>query len=233
MSNFVKHMPCPQCGSKDNLAEYDDHYYCFGCKYNKRKNDVHSLRKRLNKTKSDEGDVEMLSNFGEIPQRAMKWLLSYGITQEEIDEYGIKWSPEQQLLILIEKAKYWQGRCFKPDSKLKYLSSGSKPSSVYGTGDTLVLVEDVLSAMKIARLRGEYCAMPLLGSSLSYDTEQKLKDLSENVYVWLDRDKAVNAIRIKRGLLQKGFNSRVVITEKDPKEYSKDEIKKYLSEVED
>jgi twinkle protein len=31
-ANFVRHEPCPECGSKDNLARYDDgHGYCFGC----------------------------------------------------------------------------------------------------------------------------------------------------------------------------------------------------------
>lgn len=34
MANFVKHEPCPECGSKDNLARYDDDSaYCFGCEY--------------------------------------------------------------------------------------------------------------------------------------------------------------------------------------------------------
>lgn len=31
-SEFTAHEPCPSCGSKDNLARYDDgHGYCFGC----------------------------------------------------------------------------------------------------------------------------------------------------------------------------------------------------------
>lgn len=31
---FIRHEPCPKCGSKDNLARYDDgHVYCFGCQY--------------------------------------------------------------------------------------------------------------------------------------------------------------------------------------------------------
>ena len=31
-STFVAHEPCPACGSKDNLARYDDgHGHCFGC----------------------------------------------------------------------------------------------------------------------------------------------------------------------------------------------------------
>ena len=34
MSEFLRHEPCPKCGSKDNLARYSDgHAYCFGCEY--------------------------------------------------------------------------------------------------------------------------------------------------------------------------------------------------------
>lgn len=33
-STFVRHEPCPECGSKDNLARYTDgHAVCFGCDY--------------------------------------------------------------------------------------------------------------------------------------------------------------------------------------------------------
>ena len=31
-SAFIKHVPCPKCGSRDNAGQYSDgHYYCFGC----------------------------------------------------------------------------------------------------------------------------------------------------------------------------------------------------------
>ena len=30
---FLRHEPCPKCGSKDNLARYEDHGFCFGCGY--------------------------------------------------------------------------------------------------------------------------------------------------------------------------------------------------------
>ena len=34
MANFIKHEPCPNCHSEDNLARYDDGSgFCFGCKY--------------------------------------------------------------------------------------------------------------------------------------------------------------------------------------------------------
>ena len=37
MANFVRHEPCPNCGSTDNLAIYDDgSYHCFSdCGYTK------------------------------------------------------------------------------------------------------------------------------------------------------------------------------------------------------
>jgi twinkle protein len=34
MGDFMRHEPCPECGSKDNLARYSDGSgYCFGCKH--------------------------------------------------------------------------------------------------------------------------------------------------------------------------------------------------------
>ena len=28
---FIRHAPCENCGSRDNLAIYSGHTYCFGC----------------------------------------------------------------------------------------------------------------------------------------------------------------------------------------------------------
>jgi hypothetical protein len=225
MTKFMGHLPCPKCGSRDNLGEYDDHYFCFGCKYHKKKDDVHSLRKRVFKSDSN-SEASLLGNFGEIPRNAMKWLLSYGISQEDIDEYGIKWDVKNQLLVLLDTAKYWQGRSFDKH-KPKYMSSGSKPLTIYGQSDIIVLVEDIISAMRIARTK-QFCSAPLLGSSLSYEFENQIVETYRKAIVWLDRDKAINSLRIKRKLQQRGVDSRVVITDNDPKEYSKGEILEWL-----
>ena len=34
-SDFIRHAPCPDCGSRDNLAIYTNHTYCFGCHIHK------------------------------------------------------------------------------------------------------------------------------------------------------------------------------------------------------
>jgi len=40
-SEFIGHEACPSCGSRDNLARYDDgHAWCFGCNYYENDNQV-------------------------------------------------------------------------------------------------------------------------------------------------------------------------------------------------
>ena len=134
----------------------------------------------------------------------------------------------KKLLVLIQRKNYWQGRNFG-FGNIKYMSSGNKPLTIYGEGDILLVVEDVLSAIKIARLRHEgYCATPLLGSSLSKQAEAQLIKKYKHIHVWLDRDKAKNAVRIRNKLRSQGVTSRVIITPLDPKEYTKTEISKWL-----
>lgn len=227
MSKFLGHTGCPKCGSRDNLGEYEDHFWCFGCKYHMRKTDTASLRLRLNRHNTEEQSVMKLSNIKELPRKAMEWLLSYGISQEEIDKYGIEWNVKEEMLVLMQTARYWQARTFN-SRRPKYMSEGSKPLTIYGQGDTIVIVEDIISAIKIARLQDEYCACPVLGSSLSYDMENQIVESFKKTAVWLDRDKAKNALRISRKLKQRGLESRVVVTDEDPKEYSKGEIRTWL-----
>jgi len=226
MSKFIQHTSCPKCGSRDNLAEYDDHVWCFGCKYFKQKNDIQSIRRRLQPKESSAG-IGNLSLTEDIPQEPKQWLLKYGISNDEIVHNKIAWDANNQILVLIYTQNYWQGRCFG-EQKVKYLSKGDKPLTIYGNGDTIVCVEDVLSAIKIARLSPDYCATPLLGSSMSLETTQSLSERFKDIVVWLDRDKAKEAIRISRNLKQRGINTRVVISPKDPKEYTKGELINWL-----
>ena len=229
MSKFLHHIPCPKCGSRDNCGEYDDHFFCFGCKYYKPKDDIGSVRSRYNKRQSQEiaGDSNSIETSLPIPPEPLRWLLSYGITLQEIESSCISWNEEQQLLVLMKTPEYWQARCFG-NQKTKYLSKGTKPLTFYGYADKLVCVEDILSAIKISRLSPEWCALPLLGCSLSEDFIQRLSGRFKSVLIWLDHDKAKEAISIARMLRSRGFNSSVVITKEDPKEYSKEELKKEL-----
>jgi len=228
MSKFIRHIPCPRCGSRDNCGEYDDHFWCFGCKYYKPKNDITAIRTRLRQSELNQNSGEFTLNLvDDIPPKAMKWLLQFGISLQEIKDFNIKWEPDQELLVLISKDNYYQARCFG-NHRTKYLSKGIKPLTYFGYSDKLVCVEDVLSAIKISRLSPEFCAVPLLGCSISNEWIQSISNKFKEVVIWLDRDKAKDAVKISRDLRQRGFVSRVVISPLDPKEYSKGELIEWL-----
>jgi len=227
MSKFLGHKSCPKCGSKDNLADYDDHMWCFGCKYYKIKNDIRSLRSRLQSQQAMPSDEHILHTTKDIPIVPRQWLLKYEITNEEIEKNNIAWDANNHVLILLQTQNYWQGRCFG-NQGLKYLSKGNKPLTIYGNGDTIVCVEDVISAIKLARLSPNYCATPLLGSSMNLETSQALSEKFKSITIWLDRDKAKEAIRIASNLKQKGVSTHVVISPQDPKEYNKGELIEWL-----
>lgn len=224
---FLRHLPCPRCGSKDNLGEYDDHFFCFGCKYYKTKNDIQSIKLRRTQINKQDLQDTQIQTTDEIPAKAKQWLFSYGILPSEIKDFCISYNEEHELLVLLKMPDYWQARCFG-DQKVKYLSKGKKPLTFYGYSDKLVCVEDILSAIKIARLSPDWCALPLLGSHMSDEVKERINNEFKSVVIWLDRDKAKEAVMIARNLKQRGINSSVVISPKDPKEYTKGELIEWL-----
>lgn len=231
LSKFIQHIPCPKCGSRDNCGEYDDHYWCFGCRYYKPKDDLNTLRMRKIPAQSKEitEDEYYLDVTKDIPKEPLSWLLSYGITLQEIADYNISWCPSQNLLVLLYLDSYWQARCFG-NQKTKYLSKGNKPLTFYGYSDKLICTEDIISAIKVSRLSPDYCAVPLLGCSISNDFIQSLSGKFSEVIIWLDRDKAKESIKISRDLRQRGFNSRSIITSLDPKEYTVEQLRGFIND---
>lgn len=228
MSHFLQHISCPRCGSRDNLAEYTDHYWCFGCGLHKNKDDIASVKDRIRHREIIKDPTDFSLNLSEdIPVKAKQWLLKYGINSQEIKDFNIKWEQDNEVLILLHNDKYWQGRCFG-NQKVKYLSKGTKPLTFYGYADKLVCVEDILSAIKLSRLSPEYCSLPLLGSSLPTEWIQQLSGKFKEVIIWLDRDKAKEAVKISKQLRVLGFVSRVIISPQDPKEYNKGELIEWL-----
>jgi hypothetical protein len=128
----------------------------------------------------------------------------------------------------------WQARNFGAWTKLKYYTKG-KPDSIlplYGRSSLLetsrlVVVEDCISAIKIAR---QASAMPVLGSSLSAAKLTRLSHLPglSRAIVWLDGNMYNKAQDIARKLMMLGIAAKAVYTEEDPKVYSDTEIEVVL-----
>ena len=92
--------------------------------------------------------------------------------------------------------------------------------------DGLIFVEDLISAIKIARIGW---AMPLFGSEASTPLLMRLKDHCRSVIVWLDSDKWKNSHDIVKRSQSIGLPAMSVFTNLDPKEYSDEKIKYFLT----
>ena len=58
---FLFHSPCENCGSRDNLANYENHTYCFGChNYQKTNGDLPEIIKEKKITDMITGQIEPL-----------------------------------------------------------------------------------------------------------------------------------------------------------------------------
>ena len=249
MSQFVRHEPCPGCGSKDNLARYDDgHGHCFGGCGHWEPPTVSAIFERLRAVSQKEPIVKTFnannllmppddtSKFLGVP--ALQWLAKYGILFNEAKEF--LWSEERKWLIYpLYSARAlrdhgakiliaWQARNFsKLWPKPKYLSRGPIGDCLHilgpEKGTTLILVEDVISAIKVAR--GGRSVYPLFGSNISLKMLTMLTTRFRRLGVWLDMDKAKESLKTTSRASQLGYEEVFsVITEKDPKEYTNEEI---------
>ncbi len=235
MANFLKHTSCEKCGSSDAKGIYDDgSSWCFSC----HSGSGPSIGERVARSKAGDDSAprnralpdDICSHFS---APAVEWLTSTGLDLGTLMKHGVKWSPsKQQIIFTWPTLNLWQARNMYPDAKVRYITSGNyeKDFPFYHCGQPqgLVLVEDCLSAIKIATSPYNYDAMPLLGSSLSSNKMQALKRWYSHVLVWLDHDKGKDALKISTKLKMLGIRTRVIFTDVDPKYVSHDEMKRFL-----
>ncbi|MDE3022298.1 MAG: hypothetical protein KGI54_10595 [Pseudomonadota bacterium] len=109
-------------------------------------------------------------------------------------------------------------------------NSGGQPSgSFLGNNNCLVLCEDALSSLKVARTSP---SMPLLGTHIAKEKLMALKGSYDSLIVWLDSDKFKEAVFISDTAKLIGFKARAVFTELDPKELSDETIRKIVLDKE-
>jgi len=233
---FVKHEPCPKCGSRDNLGVWEDgHKFCFGCKYYVPPTPTLDQLKRKTMENNKNNVVSSIDTSGFtaiIPVRAVTWLKKYGITDIEIQHYRLLWDTYKDSLvfplfdergsIVLTNSRYFGPN---PDHP-KYITNGHKSrNTVYirnrNTPTTLVLVEDFVSALKVAR---QASSIPLFGSTVSPECVKWASGTFKQLRIWLDMDKASQSLLEASKLSQYCPDSRVILTPLDPKEYSNNQI---------
>jgi Zn ribbon nucleic-acid-binding protein len=239
MSTFIEHTSCPQCGSKDNLAVYTDHEWCFGCGYWKKTGVDYEYRHQLN-----EPDQRTIIYLPEdvstaYPGLAEDWIKKYELSINTLYKNYVLWSESRKLLIFpIYDDKHnlwgWQGRYFGEDkthpkwtSKGKYKDLIQIFNSTKAKESGIIVVEDLISAVKLSQ---EYATTCLYGSYVDTAKFININNIYEprELILWLDHDKRKESYGFSIKLNNIGIKTRSIISIKDPKEYSLQDIKTML-----
>lgn len=238
----------------NNMGRWEDgHGYCFAGHRTVYKADNITLLEQVTAMHHREATTPKVLQLpadcqSTIGHRALTWLAQYGIMLDEIKENEILWSDfRDQLLFPFRDSTghlmAYQARCFRPpigQAFTKWINYGDLgdlthiiekeewtkgPDTFLYSPATLVIVEDIVSAIKVGRQRR---TMPLFGSSLSLRRALRLRYLANNIIFWLDADKFKESVDFSKQLQMYGIECRSIFTEKDPKTYSDEQINDFL-----
>lgn len=231
---------CPECAKKgldthhDNLITYSDgHSHCYACGYHTQARTRERIMEQHNQILPQ--TIVLPEDFTfDIPLVPLAWATQY-ISLKQLKENNVGYSPQKELLIFPyflpnKNLMGWQGRYFGNNKDYpKWFSQGTLHETLHILGDTansLVLVEDILSAIKVKDI---YPALPLFGCFISIRLLTRLHNLRYNkLYIWLDPDKRKEAIKFSRQAKMLGFDVKPIFSDEDPKSYSIEEIKHML-----
>lgn len=189
---------------------------------------------------------ERLYHPHDWPAAARVWLYDAGLNDDIIRDWGIYWYARMaRVVVPIEQGdgtEAWLARSVDKTQQPKYLfPAGMKRNrGAYvahsGVHDVVVVVEDVLSAYRISGA-GPFNAIALLGTSadqqLLIDLRREADEYGVEIVTWLDGDSwgQRGAIDIRNRLARYDVSVRNVLTAKDPKAYTDNEIRGFIHDA--
>lgn len=92
-SRFIKHTACPECGSSDALAIYDDNEHCYSCGYHL---NYDNAGERMTQAKEQEPRKK---DIWPIPEKAMGAIKDRGLSSSTVQKYkvGVSEDPESDV----------------------------------------------------------------------------------------------------------------------------------------
>lgn len=242
---------CPECSkigkdvTGDNLAIYSDgHHFCYSCKYHFYPNSITSFKRKQRDTSMDKELDKILTLPIDCdityPERATAWCAKFGITKTDLLNNNVMWSESMQRLIFPIYGDgwliAWQGRYFGTQGSAltkvpKWYGKGNLKDTfnILGKGNTLILTEDILSAIKVAKCG--VMAMPLYGCVVGGVRFKRLITMLEQdttIKIWLDPDKRTEAVKEAKLGSMFGVKCSPIFSEVDPKEHTIEDIKTIL-----
>jgi len=236
-SHVIRKEACPECRrlgndkSGDNLAVYSDlHCYCYRCGYT-------TGRKSFTRHDPPQSQRIVLPAdvTTELPFEARAWLEQYQLARLDLNRNHVMWSEKWSRIIFPyfneTELLAWQGRYVGTDkTKAKWFSQGKIHEIIHPVQVTkrkAILVEDIVSAIKVSRQRG---AIPIFGSSVSAKQILRLKTVVDEVWYWLDPDMRTKSVKMAKLSNLLGLPAHVIFSDKDPKEHDHESIANILRE---
>ena len=184
-SVFLQHEPCPKCGSKDNLARFDDgHGFCFGCKYYEK--GEHSVQQEDSSPSNGQSMIEV--QFLDIPKRNIyadtcrRW--GYGVGYHNGKPVHVAQYMNSNGKVIAQKVRgehkrfLWLG---DPKSVGLYGQHLWKPG-----GAKVVIVEGELDALSVSQIQSH--KWPVV--SIAHGSAHAERAISEGIE-WLSSFKEV------------------------------------------
>lgn len=178
---------CPFCDSGHTspcFARYTDGYKCFTC----------GAWKQADRSFIEAPVIKNTINMPEHehnPKRfrvdSLKWLYQYYLTDEVIRKRWILEAKDGSLMfpaIIDGEIDFYVRRWL--DTK-RIRNVGNKPRYIMGEGKTIVIVEDFISAIRVAEHTSTLC---LFGTKCNKDTINHILTNYDRIVLWLDGDKA-------------------------------------------
>jgi DNA primase len=185
-------------------------------------------------TRIPDGSIRL--DDAEVPAEAHVWVLKAGLTPTEASTvYGFRWHEGTRRVFIPINPKAMLARAVFKDDRPKYKLFGELQTTAYTVQgkDPLVIVEDVLSAIKIGK--AGYKAAAILGTSVNPTILAPLAMRQRDIVIWLDPDKAGMAGRqaVKKALALYPAKVRYARTTdtRDPKYLARDDIKNVIEET--
>jgi len=226
----IQHVACPKCRqlgkdtAGDNLACYPDGgAFCFSCGY------YVGTRKFVPKELAEAKPHSFQRSI--IPKGKRAELEQY-LTHQEIQDHFC-FDPKLGRMVLLDTLPdfYW-GRDGH-NGRSKVFTQGKVPFHVFSSKsslgkDILVVVEDPVSAIVVSRVAN---CLPLFGSHLPHTWYRNLLlSVKGPLIFWLDRDKGNESLRLALTFRHLA-TTNYLVTNKDPKFYTPDEMEQYLGEA--
>ena len=185
-----------------------------------------------------------------IPPKGLVQLYDLGIEDSDLSWFDVGWSPSHARII-VPIYKYFKGQSSgewakkligivgrkledAPDDKPKWWSQRQRdikhprfigmPTKILHPRQVLI-VEDVFSAIRISTTGR--MAIALLTTYLPYELYPVLQGW--DVHLWLDEDAYTKATKYQSVLGANGVTAKTILTPKDPKEYTNEEIEYHIT----